>query len=89
MKGGNMPVISRFYGMVIKMYFGASEHNPPHFHVLYGEYAGVFDIHTLKMIEGDLPLKAQSLVQEWAAQHTSELQMIWDKQQFIKIPPLE
>jgi len=36
-----MPVISRFYGMVIKMYFLAAEHNPPHIHVVYGEYLGV------------------------------------------------
>lgn len=57
-----MPVISRFYGMVVKMYFADSEHNPPHFHVVYGEYAGVFDLDTLRMTEGDLPEKAQSLV---------------------------
>jgi len=31
-----MPVISRFYGLVIKIYFQQSEHNPPHFHVMYG-----------------------------------------------------
>ncbi len=41
-----MPVISRFYGMVIKMYFLAAEHNPPHIHVVYGEYLGVIDIRT-------------------------------------------
>ncbi|WP_300707009.1 DUF4160 domain-containing protein [uncultured Brachyspira sp.] len=41
-----MPVIARFYGMIIKMYFQQAEHNPPHFHVIYGEYAGVFDIET-------------------------------------------
>ena len=53
-----MPVISRFYGLVIKMYFGDSEHNPPHFHVAYGDYSGVFRLHDLKMTEGDLPSKA-------------------------------
>lgn len=41
-----MPVIARFYGLIIKMYFQQAEHNPPHFHVIYGEYAGVFDIET-------------------------------------------
>ena len=46
-----MPVISRFYGLVIKMYFGASEHNPPHFHVAYGEYSGIFSLQDLSMIE--------------------------------------
>lgn len=50
-----MPVISRFYGIIIKMYFQQKEHNPPHFHAIYGEYVGVIDINKLKMIEGDLP----------------------------------
>ena len=40
------------------MYFQQSEHNPPHFHAIYGEYMGAFDIQTLEMIEGDLPSKA-------------------------------
>ncbi|MDR1292850.1 MAG: DUF4160 domain-containing protein [Clostridiales Family XIII bacterium] len=34
-----MPEITRFYGVVIKMFFIQSEHNPPHFHALYGEYS--------------------------------------------------
>ena len=84
-----MPVISRFYGLVVKMYFGASEHNPPHFHVMYGDYSGVFDLNELKMTEGDLPSKAQDLVLEWAKEHKQELLSIWNTQKFIKIPPLE
>ncbi|MGI6687836.1 MAG: DUF4160 domain-containing protein [Christensenellales bacterium] len=84
-----MPVIARFYGLVIKMYFQQKEHNPPHFHVMYGEYMGAFEIQTLKMIEGDLPAKAQALVREWANNHKDDLQKIWDTQEFIKLPPLE
>ncbi|MDR1429563.1 MAG: DUF4160 domain-containing protein, partial [Spirochaetaceae bacterium] len=57
-----MPVISRFFGMIIKMYFRQSEHNPPHIHAIYGEYVGLIDIQTLEMFEGDLPPKALSLV---------------------------
>ncbi len=83
-----MPVISRFYGLVIKMYFGDTEHNPPHFHVVYGEYSGVFDINSLKMTEGDLPSKAQGLILEWAKQHQAELLKIWNTQKFENIPPL-
>ncbi|RCX13837.1 uncharacterized protein DUF4160 [Anaerobacterium chartisolvens] len=45
-----MPVIARFYGMIIKMYFQQCEHNPPHIHAVYGEYIGVIDILTGKMI---------------------------------------
>ena len=39
------------------MYFRVAEHNPPHFHVIYGDTAVIFDIETLKMLEGDLRLK--------------------------------
>lgn len=60
-----MPIISKFYGMIIKIYFQQAEHNPSHFYVIYGEYVGVFEISTLKMLEGDLPVKAQCLVREW------------------------
>lgn len=84
-----MPVIARFYGMVIKMYFLGSEHNPPHIHVVYGEYLGVIDIRTLEMIEGDLPRKALSLVQEWAGQHQAELLEMWTTQNIRALPPLE
>ena len=59
-----MPVITRFYGLVIKMYFSQSEHGIPHFHVVYGEYNAVFDIQTLEMLEGDLPARALRLVKE-------------------------
>ena len=83
-----MPVISRFYGMVVKMFFLASEHNPPHIHVLYGEYMGVIDIRTNKMLQGDLPDKAQELVREWMIKHQSELMEMWESQNLRKLPPL-
>ena len=53
-----MPEIARFYGIVIKLFFG--DHLPPHFHAVYGEYIGVFNIDTLEMIEGDLPSRAKN-----------------------------
>jgi hypothetical protein len=84
-----MPVISRFFGMIIKMYFRQSEHNPPHIHAIYGEWVGLLDIQTCEMIEGDLPPKALSLVKEWMSLHKDELLHIWNTQQFIELPPLE
>ena len=84
-----MPVISRFYGMIIKMYFSQSEHNPPHFHVIYGEYAGVFEIQTLKMSEGDLPPKGVKMITEWAKKYQNELMHIWNTQEFTELPPLD
>ncbi len=88
-KEKRIQIISRFYGVVIKMYFQQSEHNPPHFHVLYQDYMGVFDIRTLQMIEGDLPSKAQALVREWGALHREALLRIWETQNFVKLPPLD
>ena len=43
-----MPIIAKFYGLIIKMYFRQSKHNPPHFHALYGDYVGVFNITRLQ-----------------------------------------
>lgn len=82
-----MPVIARFYGILIKMYF--REHGVPHFHAVYAEYNGVFDVNTLEMIEGDLPPRAQRLVHDWAEQYKDELQRMWDTQDFKKLPGLE
>ena len=82
-----MPEVSRFYGIVIKMYFRKSEHNPPHFHAIYGEFMAEFDINTLDIIAGDLPLKATQLVREWAKDHKQELMNIWLNQSFEKISP--
>ena len=83
-----MPEIARFYGIIIKMFFMASEHNPPHFHAIYGEYVGEFDIRTLKMLEGDLPPRAISIVCEWAELHQAELLEMWHSQKITKLPPL-
>ena len=65
-----MPVLSRFYGIIIRMYFQQAEHNPPHIHALYGEDMAAIDIQTGEVLEGHLPPKALSMVWEWAAQST-------------------
>ncbi len=82
-----MPEIARFYGIIIKLFFG--DHPPPHFHAVYGEYIGVFNIDTLEKIEGDLPKRAEQLVKDWAEMHKKDLRTMWDKQKFYKLPPLE
>jgi hypothetical protein len=84
-----MPVISRFLGMVIKMFFVGAEHNPPHIHVIYGEHSGLIDIQKAEMFEGDLPPRALRLVKEWTELHKDELLNIWKTQQFAELPPLE
>ncbi len=82
-----MPVIARFYGIVIKMYF--REHGVPHFHAIYAEFNGVFDTTTLEMSEGDLPHRAQRLVRDWAEQYKEDLQQMWKTQDYKKLPGLE
>jgi hypothetical protein len=84
-----MPVIARFYGILIKMYFSQSEHGTPHFHAVYGEFNGVFSIESLEMIEGDLPSRAQRLVKEWAARYQQELRQMWESQEYKQLPGLE
>lgn len=82
-----MPEITRFYGIIIKLFFG--DHPPPHFHAVYGEYNGLFDIQTLEMFEGDLPARAKKLVSEWAALNQVELLEMWNNQEFRKLSPLK
>jgi len=84
-----MPELSRFYGLIIKMFFGESEHGKPHIHVIYGEYIGMIDIDSGRMLEGDLPNKALGLVREWIADHRYDLFDIWNTQEFRKLPPLK
>ena len=83
-----MPEITRFYGIVIKMFFKPKEHEPSHIHALYGEYMGEFNVRTMEMLQGDLPSKAQELVREWLSMHQDELQEMWDSQHIRKLPPL-
>ena len=86
-----MPEISRFYGIVIKMFF--DDHNPPHFHSLYGEYEVLIDINTFAVFAGHLPPRALGLVIEWATLHQDELLSNWGRAQgqepLSKIEPLK
>jgi len=71
-----MPEISRFYGIIVAMFY--DEHNPPHFHARYGEYKIAINITTLQILEGSLPPRALGLVMEWAALHRDELISDWE-----------
>lgn len=82
-----MPIITRFYGILIKMYF--KEHGVPHFHALYGEYNGVFELDTLEMIEGDLPRRAVRMIKEWGTMYRKDLLEMWTTQKFKQLPGLE
>ncbi len=85
-----MPEISRFLGIVIRMYH--NEHMPPHFHAQYAEYYAEITIETLDVIKGSLPNRVLALVIEWAILHRAELRQDWErartKQDLFRIDPL-
>lgn len=65
-----MPELSRFFGIVIRMFY--SDHEPAHFHAIYGEHEVLIEVETLSVFRGSLPRRAVALVLEWAALHRSE-----------------
>lgn len=85
-----MPEISRFLGIVIFMHF--NEHNPPHFHVKYGNCRAIISIKDLRIIEGELPPRVLALAVEWASLHQKELMKNWndilENGNYKKIKPL-
>lgn len=86
-----MPEISRFFGIVIKLFY--EDHNPPHFHAEYGESIALIDIRTLTVFSGRLPPRVLGLVIEWATLHQLELLDDWTRARarhaLHKIAPLE
>lgn len=86
-----MPEICRFYGLVMTMYW--NDHNPPHFHVRYGEWLAEVDIQTLALLQGNLPPRALALTIEWALQHQADLMKQWQRarrqQPLQSIAPLQ
>ncbi|KAA0990242.1 DUF4160 domain-containing protein [Dyadobacter aurulentus] len=87
-----MPEISRFFGIVIFMYF--KDHLPPHFHAEYAGEEAQFSIETGDILAGNLPGKQIRLVQAWIELHREELYLNYfesqkDNAQFRKIRPLQ
>jgi hypothetical protein len=86
-----MPEICRFLGIVVKMF--VNDHNPPHFHALYGEYEALVEIKGLSIFAGQLPPRVLGLVIEWATLHQKELLDDWKRAQnhdpLARIEPLQ
>ncbi|MEA3496904.1 MAG: DUF4160 domain-containing protein [Bacteroidota bacterium] len=78
-----MPEISRFYGIIIRMFF--NEHNPPHFHAEYGEYKIIVDLND-EVVKGFMPKRALKLIFEWLELHKDELIANWERCQNEDIP---
>ena len=86
-----MPEISRFFGIIIRMYF--DDHMPPHFHAIYGDNEAQVGIQPIALLRGELTRRAESMVIEWAALHQQELMENWNRlqedQPALRIKPLE
>lgn len=85
-----MPRVSEFYGIAIYLYY--ADHNPPHFHAIYGGQQAEVAIRTGEVLVGALPKRALRLVREWSEAYRSELLANWERarqgQQLHPIPPL-
>ncbi|HVX87116.1 MAG TPA: DUF4160 domain-containing protein [Phycisphaerae bacterium] len=85
-----MPEISRFYGIIITMYY--LDHPPPHFHVRYNEMRATVRLDNLSVHAGKLSGRVADLVREWAVLHQEELQDNWqravDRRPLVPIAPL-
>ncbi len=84
-----MPELCRFLGIIIAMF--GDDHNPPHFHVRYGDYEAIITIQD-GIVKGELPRKVLKEVFKWMDLHKDELEMNWERLQngmdIVKIKPL-
>ena len=86
-----MPEISRFFGIVIAMYY--TDHALPHFHARYSGRRISMAIENGRILSGEFPNRAAELVREWLDLHRDELLADWDlareRKPLKKIAPLE
>ena len=88
-----MPVLSVFYGIIVRMYKEVGgRHNKPHIHA---EYSGKEIVMTLdgEILEGEFPRNKQKLLEAWIVIHYDDLQANWNLlsngEQFFRIDPLK
>ncbi len=89
-----MPELSRFFGIIIRMYMEVGvPHHTPHFHAYYQDDVAVFSLDPVELIAGELPRRQRRLVEAWAELHQAELNADWQRLQAGQVPqaidPLE
>jgi hypothetical protein len=86
-----VPELSRFFGIIIRMYWeAAAPHHAAHFHAYYQAEAAVYSIEPVELIAGSLPRRQQRLVEAWAELHQDELAADWERLQTGQRPlPIE
>ncbi|MDP9235944.1 MAG: DUF4160 domain-containing protein [Chloroflexota bacterium] len=86
-----MPEICRFYGIVIGMFY--DDHGVPHFHADYSGTEASIAIEPLRILEGELPRRAERFVLEWATLHRDELledrRRARERKALLRIDPLD
>jgi hypothetical protein len=83
-----MHTISKFYGIIIRMFY--KDNAPPHFHAIYGEYELSMGISPIRILEGEAPNRMHSMILEWSALHQEELLDNWERCQNAQTPlPIE
>ena len=81
-----MPEISRFFGIIIRMYAEPGvPHHRPHFHAYYQNHAAVYSIDLIEMLSGTLSRRQQRLVEAWSELHQGELLENWGRLQSGKL----
>ena len=82
-----MPELTRFYGIIIRMYMEPqTQHKRPHFHAYYQEYVAIYGVDRLELLTGSLPRRQQRLVEAWAELHHDELMDDWNRLQSGQLP---
>jgi hypothetical protein len=79
-----VPHISAFYGIAIYLYW--DDHNPPHYHALYGEHEVWIVISNAAVLHGSLPTRALRLVRSWHQLHQMEIEAAWEKAKANQAP---
>jgi hypothetical protein len=82
-----MPELSRFFGIIIRMYMEVGEpHHSPHFRAYYQDDVAVFSLEPIDLIAGSLPRRQRRLVEAWAELHQEELLTDWSLLQGGELP---
>jgi hypothetical protein len=86
-----VPVISTFFGIIIRMFF--DDHEPPHFHAEYQGQTATFDFSGKLLVGSIRSATARKLIREWARSHRDELDDNWKRARMLQplnqVPPLE
>jgi len=74
-----MPVLQRFAGFVIRMYF--ADHNPPHVHVVGPDFEALVSVADLAVIAGELPARFSREALDWIVENRAFLLLKWEELQ--------